>query len=227
MNNEHYRWERLPNETSKAFHAFQIFLNLGANRSLAEACRVYKKQQSNGKIKSNKTEVFSTHFHAWSVTYNWHDRAMEYDNYIVTEKAKSRVKLETERELELQDVQWYKGAMLQKIATAAVKAKADQVNDNYETNDPTILEMSITEIVQVSNAADQTMARSLNIAHKQELEKLVIKNTQTIPADGTFNEKEKVTITDASIIEAVLEYTKRDKEADKDKEAGAEESETI
>ncbi|MDR2044498.1 MAG: hypothetical protein LBQ15_09070 [Clostridium sp.] len=67
-------WLRQPGETEKAFAAFQCYLDLGLDRTIAE---VGRKQ---GKSRSQIDE--------WRNRYDWKNRASAYDNWLVSSKAK-------------------------------------------------------------------------------------------------------------------------------------------
>lgn len=58
-------WERLENEGAKAFEAFNVYLNLGAERS----------QQAVSKELSKSRQLIGR----WSATYRWVERAAAYD----------------------------------------------------------------------------------------------------------------------------------------------------
>jgi len=59
------RWDRLPGETSKAFAAFRGYLELGPQRTIAEAARVARRMPGQYK--------------RWSAKWGWVERAAQYD----------------------------------------------------------------------------------------------------------------------------------------------------
>ena len=65
MNNSQ-PWERQQGESEKAFEAFAIYRDLGADRSLQKVTQELNKSR--------------TIIARWSRTYHWRDRAREYDN---------------------------------------------------------------------------------------------------------------------------------------------------
>lgn len=67
-------WERLPEETDKAFKAFEIYLNLGHKRTIAEACRIYRGNPSARRADGR--------FELWARDYNWRERSRDYDAYL-------------------------------------------------------------------------------------------------------------------------------------------------
>lgn len=78
----------LPNETSKAYAAFQVYRDLGAGRSLAAAY-----EQSTQKVgRANKV------WGDWSAKYHWVERAKAYDAYLAN---KARLQREDEHAREL------------------------------------------------------------------------------------------------------------------------------
>ncbi len=73
-------WERLPNESSKAYQAFCIYRDLGAERSLDKVA------QNRGKPGSRSW------LDSWSTKYHWVERARAYDDYLEREKRKEQEK---------------------------------------------------------------------------------------------------------------------------------------
>jgi len=73
-------WERLPNESSKAYQAFCEYRDMGADRSIR------KLAQARGKPTSTK---WLCH---WSAKHNWVERARAYDDYLEQEKRKEQEK---------------------------------------------------------------------------------------------------------------------------------------
>lgn len=61
-------FERLKDETDKAFRAFNIFLELGKDRTLPNVARALSVSKQN--------------LQRWSSKYNWIERAAAYDKYI-------------------------------------------------------------------------------------------------------------------------------------------------
>lgn len=67
-------WLRQPGESEKAFAAFQCFLDLGEERTIAEVGRKQGKSRSQ--------------IDGWRSRFNWRERAAAYDNYLASEKTK-------------------------------------------------------------------------------------------------------------------------------------------
>jgi len=67
-------WERQPNETPKAFQAFELYLALGPARSIDAAYRALKPQ--------NATKTAPRHWKSWSVEFSWVKRVEAHDKYI-------------------------------------------------------------------------------------------------------------------------------------------------
>mgnify|MGYP001060969943 CR=1 FL=1 len=72
-------WERLKGESSKAYHAFCIYRDLGPDRSIDKAMAQAGK-------KNRRTWA------DWSRTFNWVERAQAYDDYVEQEKRKEKEK---------------------------------------------------------------------------------------------------------------------------------------
>ena len=66
-------WERLPDEPSKAYHAFCLYLRDGYWRSLRKVADVLGKGIS-----------YESQLEKWSAKFNWFDRAQAFDTYVDT-----------------------------------------------------------------------------------------------------------------------------------------------
>jgi hypothetical protein len=69
-------WDRWPDESVKAYTAFELFLNLGVDRSLPQV--VQQCAKSGSLIKR------------WSSTWKWFERAATYDAYMRTIELEAR-----------------------------------------------------------------------------------------------------------------------------------------
>ena len=78
IDSEEHKWLRQPGETQKAFAAFQIFLDLGTTRTVTDV---------GYKIGKTRTQTS-----LWCSKYNWRERALAYDNYLMVDKAKKAKK---------------------------------------------------------------------------------------------------------------------------------------
>lgn len=75
-------WERQPEETPSAWKAFQVYRDIGVERSIAAAARVLKGSET--KKTTNQTQY--NKYHKWSKKYNWELRALAYDKMIDRQK---------------------------------------------------------------------------------------------------------------------------------------------
>ncbi|HXY87664.1 MAG TPA: hypothetical protein VEG44_04435 [Candidatus Acidoferrales bacterium] len=66
-------WERLPDESGKAYHAFRLYLCEGHWRSLTKVAEALCKNVS-----------YESQLEKWSVKYNWFYRARAFDTYVET-----------------------------------------------------------------------------------------------------------------------------------------------
>lgn len=71
-------WDRTPNESDRAWAAFQIYLGLGPDRSFAETARRFGCSLSN--VKNH-----------WCYKNNWASRACAYDKEVAREAIQARV----------------------------------------------------------------------------------------------------------------------------------------
>lgn len=71
-------WDRLPNESGKAYAVFCVYRDLGPERSLEKLRRNLDKPRSKKWLGE------------WSVKYNWVERAQAYDDYIERKKREEK-----------------------------------------------------------------------------------------------------------------------------------------
>jgi len=86
-------WERLPEESSKAYNAFETYLKMGYKRSLNKLCMVLG-------IK------YPTHLLEWKKKFKWDDRILAYEN----EQSKHKL---------LADIELYKSITEKQLSLAA------------------------------------------------------------------------------------------------------------
>lgn len=214
MANETFSWERLPNETPKAYQAFIIYLELGVSRSVAATARMYKKKRYENptlinKKKSEKQDDYeATHVFQWSKKYDWIKRSIDYDSHNIKERTLIQNIRNAENSLTFKDLQYEKGKLFQKLALAKLKSLTDLIGEDYTTISQEILGMSIHELIAVSNTADLTTKDSLNIAHVQEIEKIALKSAVGVEQseNSGFNDQDRLAITDDHLISLVMEY---------------------
>lgn len=75
-------WERLENESSKAFQAFCIYRDLGPDRNLNASYRTFK--QSTEPVRA------PGFWQDWSSEFRWVERSAAYDDYIEAERRRIR-----------------------------------------------------------------------------------------------------------------------------------------
>jgi hypothetical protein len=75
----HQPWDRLPEETTRAFEAFRVYLRLGASRSLAATQAAIRGERAgNARARSGTYGV-------WSRRFRWVARADAYDRHLTRE----------------------------------------------------------------------------------------------------------------------------------------------
>ena len=74
-------WEMLENEPSKAWGAFQVYRDLGVNRTLAGTAKVLESRNlKGGGLKT------------WSAKYNWVERARQFDAFMDAQVVSTQVR---------------------------------------------------------------------------------------------------------------------------------------
>lgn len=72
-------WDRLPEETSPAFDAFDQYLAMGPGRSLAKLAKAM-----------DRPEGYKRHLQDWSAKYSWVERTLAYDEAQIAKRRNLR-----------------------------------------------------------------------------------------------------------------------------------------
>jgi len=114
-----YEFEQLPRESAKAFAAFRVYLELGAQRSLATVA---------GKLGKSKVLM-----ERWSRKYDWGSRVAAYSSHLATVEreateamTRASAVLWEERSQKLREQTWAHRERLCALAETAVKRFLDQ-----------------------------------------------------------------------------------------------------
>ena len=86
-------WERLHDETGKAYAAFQVFLSLGAGRSIARAWAEHRRRNDGETAVPTKTP---RHWEGWSAAHQWAARAEAWDAFKASQARQVQLKEWTE-----------------------------------------------------------------------------------------------------------------------------------
>ena len=90
-------WERLPEESAKAYRAFSFYRDMGAERSIDKACNLFYADQGKKRGSARRTGQWAK----WAQQHHWVDRAEIYDDLMEKEKreagAARRRKLQDQR----------------------------------------------------------------------------------------------------------------------------------
>lgn len=86
MVDQNFPVKRLPNESHKAFEAFNIYLELGRQRTIDKAYRKANNIQ-------NESKRASPQWFNYSRDFNWVERSRDYDDWIFQEKQKEKIRL--------------------------------------------------------------------------------------------------------------------------------------
>lgn len=73
-------WERLPEETPKAYYHFTIYRDMGPNRSLTKVCQ-----------QETRAPGYKGQLEKWSKLYSWVNRAQAWDMYLDQEARDTRI----------------------------------------------------------------------------------------------------------------------------------------
>ena len=121
-NYTHREWDRLPEETAKAYERFKYFLSLGQDRSLYQVADFFF--------------FLYVSIGAMSSKYNWTARAMAWDRYRVSdeyvqEAQREEYILDSKSELKVEEAADY-SRLLQLFRSAVVRLEDDKTLDASE-----------------------------------------------------------------------------------------------
>lgn len=77
-------WNRLPLESAKAFAAFSVYRDMGAERSIDKAYAAYMTREPQQQLdnKSTSAKRASRYWGEWSIKFRWVERARAYDDHL-------------------------------------------------------------------------------------------------------------------------------------------------
>ena len=140
-------WQRQPGESGKAYAAFEYYLEMGDERSIVKVAE---------KCRKNTSLMYR-----WSSLYNWKERAQEYDNFIVSGKAKKvrrEIEARYERLARISD-------QLIALALTKVKAADPQKLTHREAIDYITLGLRLAEASRAVLTIPEVQARRLDLAY--------------------------------------------------------------
>jgi len=80
-------WQRQKDESFKAYAAFVAYRDLGVDRSIDKAYAAKRAAQQQPNDKPTSSGRASRYWAEWSTRYNWVERAMAYDDYLMQKLA--------------------------------------------------------------------------------------------------------------------------------------------
>ncbi len=99
-------WDRIKNETQKAFNAFGLYRDLGYTRSMQKVAQMYAKETG------RKENTILAQLKRWSSKYDWVKRCEDYDveqDRLYQVENKEKIKQMRERHLTFEVVKQTKG----------------------------------------------------------------------------------------------------------------------
>lgn len=163
-------WQRRDDETTKAFKAFQFYMNLEANeRSALRAWYEYaewnwdktraEQERTNGKPRA------PGFFRAWSSDYDWVERAEAWDNHLATIEQRKREQ-EHRQKLEEHRQQQEKFARVMRTQSVALLEKLNKRIAKLKPEDlgnPQDISRLIRANVEAFRAATEAESRALAV----------------------------------------------------------------
>jgi hypothetical protein len=126
-------WDRLKNESERAYRAFEVFLRLpSSERTLTAA---YQHHVGNPDAKPSDT------WSRWSSSFAWRERAAAYDDHLASvRRAAYERAIEEEAERQAREIEKTRGRMSELLTVAYMQAMEaledeDWVRDNLRSSD--------------------------------------------------------------------------------------------
>ena len=147
---EHNPWDQLPEESSKAFHAFTAFRNMGWDRSVGKVVNQCRKSPSL--------------IYRWSAAYRWSERAQEWDAFqdqlgqaqaVRTRLAMNKRALEIAQDMQLKALKGF--AALETVRKVKVSRKV---------KDEAGVERTVEEEIDKLAISPKDLVRLMESAHR-------------------------------------------------------------
>ncbi len=138
-------WERQEWENDAAYAAFLAYRDLGVNRSIDAAYRVYSEAREKGKSAKKRKKALksakkaqkreekvrpSGTFLKWRIDYEWMKRASDFDVY--TQRALDEVELEAKKKVKREYVEQVQIAALEALKKMLEKPSLEKVRKKYK-----------------------------------------------------------------------------------------------
>jgi hypothetical protein len=157
------KWERQEGETSRNYHIFSLYRDMGITRSLKKVV-----------AQLDKPSRYIGHLSNLSTQYKWVDRVEAYDAYLDEERRKAN--LDGIRKMNEENI--LLAQMMRKLPTVKLKALMTKLKAAVESDDPSLLEEAAKEIPtylvpQLAEAAYNLERRARGVNDKMEMEATV------------------------------------------------------
>lgn len=144
-------WERMPNESAKAYSAFREFKDLGPDRTYG---KVAKRLQKSEPLMAK-----------WGKRFNWHNRALDFDQYTDQEMQRqlfSRRARARKRALDIADIldEKIEEAIREMVVVKVIPGKKGE-SGQPDTPDERKLMVSPTEVAQLFRVSQEIQHRIL------------------------------------------------------------------
>jgi len=158
-------WDRLENEPSRAFHAFECFLGLpSGDRTILGAYRQHVGNPDVGKV--------SDTWAGWSNTYAWRERAAAYDDHLASLRREAYQRaVEEEAARQAREVEKVRGRYNELMTMAYLRAMEWFEDSDWARSD--LRASDVLKIIQL---------------HGDAMEKLG--EPEAIAAEGDWNEED-------------------------------------
>jgi hypothetical protein len=162
-------WDRLPGESSKAFHAFTIYRDLGLDRSVKGVVTKWNKSQSL--------------IYRWSVKYNWKLRVQEWDTYqdqlgqahaIRTRLAMNKRALEIAQDMQLKALKGFAALEIVRKVKVSRKVKDEAGVERTVEEEIDKLVISPKDLVRLMESAHRLQKDLLGKADEDQVAKIEV-----------------------------------------------------
>jgi hypothetical protein len=125
-------WDRLATdgESTKAYRAFTIYLDLGPQRTLAQAWHAYADEAVRGQPPGSRGAKYPGYIRNWSQRYCWEERASAWDDYQADRQRETRLtaRLKAIEDMDARHAQ--RALLMQELATRWYANLAQKLQEN-------------------------------------------------------------------------------------------------
>lgn len=169
---DEYAWEQLPNESAKAFYAFELYLKAGVERSISKVAQ--KCRKSVGLI------------NRWSASWQWGERVRRYEAWkqqVKREKLRAKIQASAEEDYNtvttLQNILVAPAAVLQEKMKIHIADNGNMTGFFHGVTNDALLDATVA-VSRVIPNLQSAKREALGVLERMDEEKEEIEESESI-----------------------------------------------